>query len=248
MPAGQGIGARATWRLRDLGYGIGAAIVALLVLQGVLVGPALAAFGEHDTRTQAMALVATIAWDGALAGIVYWLVKRRGGTWSSLGWRRPCEGEDWSVWRIVRTVLGGYACMWAVLAVYNVIVNLLGLDALLPDQQLPSELFDEVWVIPIMGAAIVFGAPIGEELFFRAFLYGGLRARWAVPVPALTTGILFAIAHGQFGLIVPFMLIGAILAVMYERTGSIWMSMALHFCFNLVSFLILLSLPDARGS
>jgi membrane protease YdiL (CAAX protease family) len=46
-------------------------------------------------------------------------------------------------------------------------------------------------------------------------------------------------AHTQLGLIIPFAAIGFILAFLYQRTGSIFVSMSLHFLFNLISFTLL---------
>ncbi|HWO72064.1 MAG TPA: CPBP family intramembrane glutamic endopeptidase, partial [Dehalococcoidia bacterium] len=83
-------------------------------------------------------------------------------------------------------------------------------------------------------------------LSFRGFLYGGLRQRLAMPVAALASGGLFSLAHGDPGLVVPFTLVGAVLAYIYERTGTLLASIGTHFTFNALSFLILVLVPGAR--
>ena len=99
----------------------------------------------------------------------------------------------------------------------------------------------------MIGVAVVGAAPFAEELFFRGFLYGGLRRRLSVLPAALLSGVLFAIAHLDPGLIVPFTLVGFVLAFTYERTGTLVAPIGVHFVFNLLSFLALLLVPDARG-
>jgi membrane protease YdiL (CAAX protease family) len=248
MPAGQGIGARATWSVRDIVLGIVLAVLAVFILQLMFVAPAfLAGYDEDDSLTQGLAIVSNLVWNGALVWLVYMFAKRRGGSWASLGWRRPWEGESWSGWRLAGLVVGGYVSMWGVVALYNLLISALGVDFLQPDQQIQDEIFDETWLIVLMGLAVVIGAPLSEELFFRGFLYAGLRRRiWALP-PALLTGTVFSMAHLQFGLIIPFTLIGAVLSIVYERTGSIWGNIALHFVFNLLSFMALVFVPEARN-
>jgi membrane protease YdiL (CAAX protease family) len=66
---------------------------------------------------------------------------------------------------------------------------------------------------------------------------------WAA---ALASGFIFSLAHGNVGLIIPFTLVGAILAYTYERSGTIFASMGVHFVFNTVSFTLILLFPELR--
>jgi len=248
MPAGQGIGVRATWSIGDIILGVILAVVSVILLQIVFVVPVLAAgYDEDDALVQGAAVISNLVWNAALILLVLWMALRRGGGWANLGWRPLWTGEKWSAWRLTCLAVGGYMCMWSVVVLYGLIIELLGFDFLQPDPQISDDIFNETWVVVLMGLAVVIGAPFSEELFFRGFIYGGLRRSMATPLPALMTGSLFSLAHLQFGLIVPFTLIGAVLSLVYERTGSIWMSIALHFVFNALSFLALVLVPDARG-
>jgi membrane protease YdiL (CAAX protease family) len=81
-------------------------------------------------------------------------------------------------------------------------------------------------------------APICEELFFRGFLFGGLR-RHGLVVSTLVTGLAFGLAHvasAPIGFIVPLAALGVILCLLYERTGSLYPSMALHALNNAIAF------------
>jgi membrane protease YdiL (CAAX protease family) len=88
-------------------------------------------------------------------------------------------------------------------------------------------------------------APLAEELFFRGFLFGALRKR-GLPVAAGVTGLLFGLAHvasAPVGFIVPLALLGVILCLLYERTKSLYPSIALHCLNNSIAF----GAGDGRG-
>jgi membrane protease YdiL (CAAX protease family) len=140
-----------------------------------------------------------------------------------------------------------FIAMEVTIFVYSVIaINVLGLDFLEPDQQVPDTFYDQKIALAVLGVAIVVGAPFTEELFFRGFLFGGVRTYVAVPLAALLTGVLFSLLHFNVGLIIPFTLIGAILALSYQRSGNLATSIGAHFFFNFISFMVLAFVPEAR--
>jgi membrane protease YdiL (CAAX protease family) len=248
MARGDGIGARITWSIRDIVGGLVLAVLAVIVLQVVLIGPALASgYDSEDSLVLGLAIVSTLIWNVFLVGLVLWLVRRKGGDWSSLGWSAPWPNQPWPPLKVVSIIASGLALMWFIQGFYVGVINAVGLDELLPDQQFPEGIFDEWWLVALLGLAVVLGAPIAEELFFRGFVYGGLRRRLSVLPPALMTGALFSVAHLQFGLLIPFSLIGMVLSIVYERAGSLRFNMALHMIFNTASFLALVLLPGARN-
>jgi len=212
-----------------------------------IIFPAVQVFGEDTPGARAFQGLTIVLWDASLVGIVYMLAKRKGGTWASLGWREPWEGEPWTFWKIVRIGAAAYGASLFVLFAYNALMTVAGLDDLLPDEQIPSDFFDQIWLIPIIGASIIGTAPVCEEFFFRGFIYAGFRRSLRVPFAALLSGFLFSLAHGDIGLIVPFTLIGAILALVYERVGSLKANIGVHFWFNLVSFTILVAVGGNTG-
>lgn len=81
-------------------------------------------------------------------------------------------------------------------------------------------------------------APLGEELFFRGFFFGALR-NWRGPWPAaLLTGIAFGGIHAAsspVGYLVPLMIFGVGLCLLYHWTGSLYPSIALHALNNSVA-------------
>ena len=80
-----------------------------------------------------------------------------------------------------------------------------------------------------------------EETFFRGFVFGGLSKRFSFLGAALISGFLFAIAHMDPTLLIPFTAVGMIFAAGYAYTGSLWTTIAAHFTFNLISLTITLA-------
>jgi len=83
--------------------------------------------------------------------------------------------------------------------------------------------------------ACVWG-PIAEELFFRGVVFSALRQKTSRLLAMTMSGGLFALAHTNFIGFLPILLLGAFLADLYERTGSLWASIAVHMVHN--TFLI----------
>jgi membrane protease YdiL (CAAX protease family) len=88
------------------------------------------------------------------------------------------------------------------------------------------------WPLQILMIAIA--APVSEELSFRGFFFGGLRSRLPALAAALISGALFGLLHapGGIGVVPQLFAFGTILALLYEKTGSIVPGMLLHILNN----------------
>jgi membrane protease YdiL (CAAX protease family) len=94
------------------------------------------------------------------------------------------------------------------------------------------------------GILIVIVAPLAEEVFFRGFFFGGLRARMPFVWAALISGAFFGSIHlttGNLAVGVQLSVLGIVLAYLYERSGSLWSPIALHTINNGLAFLVLVS-------
>ena len=93
--------------------------------------------------------------------------------------------------------------------------------------------------IPIQVLLIVFAAPVTEEVCFRGMLFGGLRKKLPRIVAALICGLIFGGLHAITGVtaVPPLIVFGFLLALLYERTGSIVPGMLLHMLNNSVALL-----------
>jgi uncharacterized protein len=79
-------------------------------------------------------------------------------------------------------------------------------------------------------AVIALVAPLSEELFFRGMLFGGLRTRLSTVTAALVSGIVFGALHAPTGItaVPPLIAFGFVLALLYERSGSLGPPIILH--------------------
>jgi membrane protease YdiL (CAAX protease family) len=92
---------------------------------------------------------------------------------------------------------------------------------------------------------IVIAAPLSEEIFFRGFIFGGLRRRLPFVGAALISAAIFGVFHytgaGSLAVVPQLAFLGFALAWVYERTGSIYPAIAIHATNNLLAFVILTS-------
>jgi len=91
--------------------------------------------------------------------------------------------------------------------------------------------------LPLSGIVVILAAPFGEELFFRGFLYKGLRRRYPPWKAALISGAAFSLIHVQPILVLALFPVGVGLAMVYERRQSVLASMVAHATFNVIGFL-----------
>lgn len=84
-------------------------------------------------------------------------------------------------------------------------------------------------------------APVTEELFFRGFLFKGLREKYGWVNALMFSSIIFALFHGQIATLIPTFLLGALFAYMYQRTESVLPGMFLHFTVNSMGVCVILA-------
>jgi membrane protease YdiL (CAAX protease family) len=133
---------------------------------------------------------------------------------------------------------GGEAIGWMVLAaiVYlafaAIYVSVFGA----PEQEDIAESFG---TLPLQVLLIAIAAPISEEVCFRGMVFGGLRTRLPALVAALISGAIFGAMHVVTGLsaVPPLIAFGVIIALLYERTGSIVPGILLHMLNNSVALI-----------
>lgn len=88
-------------------------------------------------------------------------------------------------------------------------------------------------VVAVVVLAVM--APIAEELVFRGLLYGWLRGFLPFVLVAILTSALFGLAHGEWAHAIAAGLLGLVLAIIRERSGSLWPAITAHVINNLVA-------------
>lgn len=74
-----------------------------------------------------------------------------------------------------------------------------------------------------------------EEVLFRGYLLSGLRQKLSTPILAIIVGLIFGLFHMRIEQIPVHSLIGALLAIVCLRTGSILPGMIVHFANNAIA-------------
>lgn len=102
-----------------------------------------------------------------------------------------------------------------------------------------EDIAEKFGAVPVQILLIVIAAPIGEEICFRGMLFGGLRTRLPRIAAALVSGLIFGALHATTGVsaVPPLIFFGFVLALLYERTGSIVPGILLHVLNNSVALL-----------
>lgn len=220
-------------------WGPGGALVGILVAIGLtVVGSVPIAFADSGLETTAGKLGATFVQDiGLLAAALGVAIAAAGGDrrlgLKLLGLRRPA----------VKSIALALAGLGAYLVAAGVLAPLLQ-----PDQEDVAETLGgaqpETIALVAIGLLVVIGAPLVEEVFFRGMLFAGLRHRlplWAAAVGSAAFWGLLHLTGGDLGVAVQLTVFGVILAVLYERSGSIVPGMALHALNNAAAFAFLVA-------
>jgi membrane protease YdiL (CAAX protease family) len=102
-----------------------------------------------------------------------------------------------------------------------------------------KDIAEDFGAVPVQVLLIVVAAPISEEVCFRGMLFGGLRERLPRLVAALISALIFGGLHATTGIsaVPPLIVFGLVLALLYEKTGSIIPGILLHMLNNSVALL-----------
>ena len=108
---------------------------------------------------------------------------------------------------------------------------------LLPD--IAPDIGDLILEQPFSWAFVLGGmslAPVVEEVFFRGFIFAGLRQRYKWYIAASISSLLFALMHLQITGFIPLFFMGFLLAFLYHRSDSIWLPILCHCVMNAMAF------------
>ncbi len=99
-------------------------------------------------------------------------------------------------------------------------------------QESTSELTSYPFIVQIILIAMI--PPLVEEFVFRGLFYHSYRKNGILGA-ALASGIVFGIVHMNINQFCYTVIMGTVLAIMVEATGSMFSSMLAHFAFNTYS-------------
>ena len=156
------------------------------------------------------------------------ILKPHGLGWADLGLYRP--QQPW----LLHALLMGLFCT-VLAAVSNALLqHVMGQPLENPQIQAiaPTVATPLTAILMLLTGSII--VPIAEEIAFRGLLYRWLRIRLAVMPAVLLSALCFAALHGVPALVPSLTLIGIVLALATERSGSVWPAIVIHGVFNFI--------------
>ena len=130
-------------------------------------------------------------------------------------------------WRALGLAVGAAIAFYVFSFIWSVALGITEQD------DLPGELGakDSALNFAAVAFMVCIAAPLAEEFFFRGFCFPALATRLGWVGGALATGIIFGAIHlggTKAVFLVPLMILGFLLCVLYKLTGSILPCIALH--------------------
>lgn len=144
--------------------------------------------------------------------------------------------------------LGWAAAGMASFYVFSAVYSLLPIDI---DQEVTQTLGADRGTLGLIVAGIVIVgiAPVAEEFFFRGFIYRSLRGNLGIVAAAVIAGVTFGLVHFQpctnevgcsnvdrLLIVPPLAVLGLIFCLVYERTGSLFPTIAMHAFNNMIAY------------
>lgn len=217
-------------------WGVREAVEALIVWVALATaaGGLLARWGllPRDLRGGGAALAAPSLVAGCGAMLWIWAVTRGR---ARFGWALGRAGRS----AALGIAIGGLAA-----PIILVVAQLLQL-ALGPEEHrlVPAFVTDSDWGSRFaLVAATLALVPLIEETLFRGVLFRSLRAVWPFWAAAGASALIFAVGHMSWPALLPYFLVGLVLARLYERTGSLLAPAVTHAAFNAFNLAIIMFL------
>lgn len=201
------------WNIKETWLG-------LLLMVFVILGSAVfAALLPPGGLLQSLALVLTELF--LLLPVAIILARRRI-SWRHLGFRP-------FAWDGLALGCGLVLVIYPLILLHNLLLVELGIET---QGDSILELYRELGAPAALLVAGILLAPIVEEIFFRGFLFPGLRERYGWVRAMLLSAAIFAGFHLQWVALIPTFLLGCMLAYLRQRTDSLWPGIFLHFTIN----------------
>lgn len=230
---------REVWRfpakaLPPWSFGEVGRVVALVVLVASLMPFVRTAIHVHEPggspATRLWITVSMLLLDGfAVLTILAFAQGKAASAWRAVGLGRYQRAP-------VTTALCSYvtAFPWLLLLLILVVEVARAFNFTPPVEPIHELIFEErrpaVFALTTLLACVV--GPLAEEVFFRGVLYPALRRKTSRVVAMLVSGAVFAMIHTNLIGFLPIMLLGSLLAYLYERTGSLLAPLAVHVVHN----------------
>jgi membrane protease YdiL (CAAX protease family) len=196
--------------------------VALFIVLGLLISIVAGLAGWTGDLPDRAVLGATLVQDVALIALAVWIAQTTGpAPLFHLGVRRTPPA------RAAGLAVGAFVAFFVFLVVWQQVIGTNKEDDLA--QELGAN--DSAFNLVLVTVLVCLFAPVGEELFFRGLLFGGLRKAIGWIGAAIVSGLVFGVVHAggtDVVFLLPLAVLGAALCWLYKRTGSLIPGMGVH--------------------
>jgi uncharacterized protein len=219
---------RDVWRERDLGLLDVLLAIFFYLLISVLLGSAVGLLGFALQSVIGQLLILAAGALAAIFGVGVVVVVRGNLGPASVGLRRV--SARWLLIGAGLGLLGWFLTRGVVLAYFWVTKDTSNPQAELVNaaQGTPAQF---ALTLLVAGLAV----PVAEEMMFRGVLYTWLR-RWGVTVAMVVSALLFGLYHGINVVFPATVVLGLLVALAYELSGSIWPGVVGHVLYNVLVF------------
>nr|BBH88470.1 hypothetical protein KTC_32210 [Thermosporothrix sp. COM3] len=142
--------------------------------------------------------------------------------------------------RVILTVIGLLVLIYIINVLYQLFLQAMHLDLKTNDQVILSLGKRAPITFYVTLFLSVFVAPVCEEVFFRGFVFSGLRRGMPVFWAILLSAIIFALTHFDPASFLVLLCLGIAFAYLRWRTGSIWPGICLHWLNNTLGTVLIL--------
>ncbi len=164
-----------------------------------------------------------------------WILRRHGRGREELGlvWGRPGR-------TLLSALAGGAAALSLSYAAFLALYFLFYIIAGRPPSAGETEQLRGMGAgeLALVIVVVVLLAPVFEEIFFRGLFYSALRRKMGPRAAVAVNGVIFGALHFQPLYMMSLVLVGMVLAYLYEKTDSLYAPMAAHALYNLVVVLV----------
>lgn len=150
-------------------------------------------------------------------------------------------GKNWKKFAII--IVLGYVLIFGIETVFSYLVNI----ETSANQIALEEMFANATMLQLIGLQIlvVITAPIVEEFLFRKVMFGSYKHnKIAAPIMFVLSSVMFGLFHygfdGQFIVLIPYMIMGAVMAAAYWKTDNILVPIGIHFTNNAIGTIVIL--------
>lgn len=143
------------------------------------------------------------------------------------------ENAHWKLWKCLLAAAAAFFAAYAA----SMIISDLGMNDTYSAYSTSAENAFAGKSPVLLILTTVAAGPLAEELIFRYMTYGRMRcyigSRWAVVLSAL----LFGIYHANFVQFIYCTILGIVFAVIYEKSGNLWITIGAHMAINLAGII-----------